>query len=150
MRTTTVMRTVLTPFLAMLLITGTARADHRFDNRDIVRGEAVYQQQCAVCHGVKLEGQPNWRQARPDGTLPAPPHDETGHTWHHDDSYLIEYTVLGGQGLMTRRGITGFTSAMPAFGEQLSLDDILNVLAFISSTWPDEIKLIQASRNSTH
>ena len=49
-------------------------------------GKNVYMENCASCHGVALEGQANWRQRDPDGYLPAPPHDETGHTWHHSDS----------------------------------------------------------------
>ncbi len=133
-----------------ILLANAAQADHELLNRDILRGESLYHANCAVCHGAKLEGQPNWRQTLANGTLPAPPHDETGHTWHHDDNYLIEYTIYGGQGLMNRRGISGFKSAMPAFGELLSRDDILSVLAFIRSTWPDDIKAVQASRNASH
>ena len=43
-------------------------------------GQAVYAEKCASCHGVALEGQANWQQRDADGYLPAPPHDETGHT----------------------------------------------------------------------
>lgn len=43
-------------------------------------GETLYGAHCASCHGGELEGEPNWRQQRRDGTFPAPPHDETGHT----------------------------------------------------------------------
>lgn len=46
----------------------------------VALGEVLYQQQCAACHGPDLEGQPNWRLRNDDGTLPAPPHDITGHT----------------------------------------------------------------------
>ena len=50
-------------------------------------GGSVYAKNCASCHGVALVGQAKWRQRDADGYLPAPPHDETGHTWHHQDSY---------------------------------------------------------------
>ncbi|MCY4361382.1 MAG: c-type cytochrome, partial [Gammaproteobacteria bacterium] len=57
-----------------------ALADHEVLYRDVSAGQTLYQEQCAACHGANLEGQPNWRSANDDGTLPAPPHDETGHT----------------------------------------------------------------------
>ena len=49
----------------------------------VALGASVYAQHCAACHGRELEGEPNWRRRKADGTLPAPPHDATGHTWHH-------------------------------------------------------------------
>ena len=63
-------------------------------------GAEVYGAHCAVCHGVSLEGQAGWRRRNADGTLPAPPHDATGHTWHHPDDYLFEYTRRGGAALV--------------------------------------------------
>ena len=39
----------------------------------VAQGEILYQQHCASCHGVNLEGQPDWRRRSDDGTLPAPP-----------------------------------------------------------------------------
>ena len=62
---------------------------------NLARGEAVYAEACASCHGANLEGQPNWRSPGPDGRLPAPPHDETGHTWHNPDRLLLQITALG-------------------------------------------------------
>ena len=58
-------------------------------------GKQVYAQNCASCHGVALEGQANWRQRGNHGYMPAPPHDETGHTWHHPDTYLFLMTKYG-------------------------------------------------------
>ena len=65
------------------------------DSAVINLGKDVYTKNCASCHGVALEGQANWRQRDADGYLPAPPHDETGHTWHHPDSYLFLMTKYG-------------------------------------------------------
>ena len=53
-------------------------------------GETLYARHCAVCHGDKLQGQPNWDVRDDNGLLPAPPHDESGHTWHHSDDQLFE------------------------------------------------------------
>ncbi len=107
---------------------------------------SLYQQHCASCHGVNLEGEPNWRNMKADGTLPAPPHDETGHTWHHDDELLFNYTKFGGEGLAKKFGLKDFKSGMPAFEQELSDKEIISILEYIKSTWPDDIKQAQASR----
>ncbi|HEB79278.1 MAG TPA: cytochrome c [Rhodospirillales bacterium] len=65
------------------------------DPEQVAMGRMAYQQYCAPCHGAKLEGQPNWRIRKPDGKLPAPPHDQTGHTWHHPDQHLFRITKNG-------------------------------------------------------
>ncbi len=114
---------------------------------DLAQGEELYQSYCASCHGANLEGQPDWRSPGPDGTLPAPPHDETGHTWHHPDSVLFDYTRLGGKATLAAQGVD-FASGMPGFGDQLSDDQIWNILAYIKSTWPDRQQQIQAERSA--
>lgn len=106
-------------------------------------GSQVYTAQCAECHGTELQGQPNWRVRKADGLLPAPPHDATGHSWHHSDALLFAYTRDGGQPLMP----DGMKSGMPAFGEILNRHDIWAVLAYIKSTWPQEIQDRQAKQN---
>ncbi|MDH3264573.1 MAG: cytochrome c [Paracoccaceae bacterium] len=109
-------------------------------------GEAVYAEHCAACHGAALEGQPDWRAPKPDGTLPAPPHDETGHTWHHGDGLLFDYIKRGGQAVLADAGIENFSSAMPGFGHVLSDADITVVLDYIKSTWPPRIVELQQTR----
>lgn len=113
---------------------------------DLAAGEAIYAQDCAACHGANLEGQTDWRSPGPDGRLPAPPHDETGHAWHHSDEVLFTYTKMGGTEMMAQRGME-FDSGMPGFEGQLSDQDIWNVLAYIKSTWPDEVQAQQARNN---
>ena len=133
---------------AMALGSAPVFAGHELEDRDIPRGQALYAENCASCHGANLEGQPNWRSPGPDGVLPAPPHDETGHTWHHDNKLLFDYARLGGQAALDQRGIAGFKSGMPAFAETLTEDDIWTILAFIRSTWPDRVQQMQAARNN--
>ncbi len=113
------------------------------NSEQVALGEMVYQATCAECHGAALEGQPNWQSRLPDGTMPAPPHDENGHTWHHPDQQLFDYTKLGGAAVIP----APFKSAMPGFGESLSDDDIWAVLAFIKSTWPPRTREIQEQRS---
>ena len=114
---------------------------------DLVAGETLYAQYCAACHGANLEGQENWQSPGSDGRLPAPPQDASGHTWHHADSLLFTYTKLGGRETLAAQGMD-FDSGMPGFGEQLSDEDIWNILAYIKSTWPERIRVIQAERTA--
>lgn len=111
----------------------------------LAQGQALYQENCASCHGKSLEGQPNWREPDADGRLPAPPHDETGHTWHHPDSMLFNYTKFGGQATLAALGVE-LNSGMPAFGEQLTDDQIRSILDYIKSTWPARVRAAQAER----
>jgi mono/diheme cytochrome c family protein len=112
----------------------------------IAEGERLYQSNCASCHGANLEGQPNWRSPGPDSTYPAPPHDETGHTWHHADSVLLDYTKLGGKAALALQGVE-FESGMPGFGSQLTDTQIQNILDYIKTTWPDRQRELQAERS---
>jgi mono/diheme cytochrome c family protein len=106
------------------------------DPKTIARGKQVYVEYCAVCHGANLEGQPNWRERRPDGKLPAPPHDASGHTWHHSDDQLFDMTKRGTAALVGGN----YQTDMREFGSLLSDADIRAVLAYIKSTWPPEIR----------
>jgi cytochrome c len=107
-------------------------------------GSTLYQSHCAACHGKNLEGEvSNWQDFKEDGTLPAPPHDATGHTWHHDDQLLFDYTYKGGAAMTP----ADFKSAMPHFNDKLREDEIWSILSFIKSTWPQSIQEKQALIN---
>jgi len=116
---------------------------------DIAAGKLLYGTSCASCHGDKLQGQNDWRASNDDGSYPAPPHDESGHTWHHPDDMLFNYTKLGGTQALTAQGVTTFKSSMPAFGGQLTDTQILNVLAYIKSTWSERIIQMRNKRITT-
>jgi mono/diheme cytochrome c family protein len=103
---------------------------------DLALGEKLYAQQCASCHGANLEGQPDWRKRLPNGRFPAPPHDASGHTWHHPDEVLFAITK---HGLAPPYAPAGYESDMPAFGGKLSDQEIRAVLAYIESRWPPEV-----------
>lgn len=115
------------------------------DTRSVAYGRALYVSHCAACHGAALEGQPDWRQRRADGRLPAPPHDESGHTWHHPDAVLFDITRNGM--VPGRTAPQGYESDMPAYAGILSDQDIVAVLAYIKSTWPPEILALQDEVN---
>ncbi|MEQ2319439.1 cytochrome c [Xanthomonas euvesicatoria pv. euvesicatoria] len=100
-------------------------------------GATIYAQQCAACHGVKGEGQPNWRDRGPDGLLPAPPHDPSGHTWHHPDEQLFAITKYGLAKLIEQ---PDYRTAMPVYDKVLSDDEIVAALSWIKSQWPLEVR----------
>lgn len=106
------------------------------DPRQVAHGGQVYAAHCAECHGARLEGEPDWQVRKPSGELPAPPHDASGHTWHHSDAQLFALTKHG----LARYAPPDYKSAMPAFIGKLSDADIRATIAFIKSTWPDEIR----------
>lgn len=118
------------------------------DAADPASGQRLYAESCASCHGARLEGRPNWRQPSPDGVLPAPPHDPSGHTWHHGDGYLFDYTKYGGQAVLDRLGVTDVRSGMPGFGGELNDAEIRDVLAWIRSTWPEDIRRSQKAQTA--
>ena len=107
------------------------------DNSVVSVGKVIYGQNCASCHGPNLGGAKNWKQRNIDGYLPAPPHDQNGHTWHHSDNYLYSMTKYGIEKIIGQK----YSNNMPAFEGKLSDEDIIAVLSYIKSTWPDDIQL---------
>ncbi len=102
----------------------------------MARGGEIYAEYCASCHGASLQGEPAWQERKPDGRLPAPPHDVSGHTWHHVDKVLFEITKVGPAKLI---GDPSYETDMPAFEGVLSDADIVAVLSFIKSQWPNGV-----------
>ena len=109
---------------------------HADDEAVVARGAEIYAGHCASCHGSALEGQLNWRIRKQDGRLPAPPHDPSGHTWHHPDGVLFQLTKAGPAAVVGG----GYESDMPAYDGILSDQEIIAVLSFIKSRWPSEIQ----------
>ena len=100
-------------------------------------GQRVYAAHCASCHGVHGEGQPRWREPGPDGLRPAPPHDASGHTWHHPDEQLFAITKYGLARLVSK---PDYRTAMPIYEGVLSDEEIVAVLSWIKAQWPAEIR----------
>lgn len=128
--------------LSLLLLTAQVEAAAESQRE---RGELVYNRFCSFCHGKNLEGQANWRKRNPDGKLPAPPHDETGHTWHHADVLLFGIIK---QGLVPPYAPPNYKTDMQAWGDTLSDADIYAVIAYIKSRWPEETRKIQDEINN--
>jgi mono/diheme cytochrome c family protein len=122
-------------FALFWLLRPTPQAADADDAALVAHGRALYREHCTSCHGTNLEGQPNWHERLPNGRLPAPPHDESGHTWHHPDDLLFALIKQGPAALAGG----AYESDMPAYAGVLSDADIRAVIAFIKSTWPAHI-----------
>jgi mono/diheme cytochrome c family protein len=103
-------------------------------------GSKLFADNCAVCHGTVGQGQDGWQQRNPDGSFRAPPHDATGHTWHHPDGLLFRTVSEGGRDVPN----LGVTSGMPAFGGTLSPGQIVAVINFLRTLWGPQERDFQA------
>ena len=132
--------------LGALLLSGRVAALLGLQNESaatqtIAQGQAIYAEYCAGCHGANLEGEPDWQEPLATGRMPAPPHDETGHTWHHPDSVLFEIVKKGTAAVVGG----GYESDMPAFEGILTDEEVEAVLTFIKSRWPERERAYQES-----
>lgn len=131
---------VATAVVVMLRLPEVKESPYRLRPGDagvVAAGAKVYEAHCASCHGANLQGQPDWRSRKPDGLLPAPPHDASGHTWHHDDETLFNITKLGVAQVI---GDNTYKSAMPVYADILSDAQIIAVLSWIKAQWPPEAR----------
>lgn len=92
-------------------------------------GKTLYEANCASCHGINGEGQfpDDPYKIDANGLAGAPPHDPTGHTWHHPDQTLIMLITKG-------RSQPG-SYPMPGFEEKLTQEEIVSILAYIKTMW---------------
>jgi mono/diheme cytochrome c family protein len=134
--------------LAMLPNASQAEAFHLKpdDTKLVTQGKAVYLDNCASCHGVNLEGQIGWRDQKVDGMRLAPPHDQSGHTWHHPDALLFDLTKYGLEAMIGR----AYPNNMAVFDGVLSDEAIIASLSYIKSTWPKDIRDIHDNINQEY
>ena len=131
-------------FLALLLaVAGCEQPKLPPPDPVIPDGEAGYRTHCAACHGLKLEGQPDWRIRRPDGKLPAPPHDDSGHTWHHSPEQLFAIIKYG---MVTPNAPPNYESDMPAFDGKLTDYEIRAIIGYIRLHWSPQVEKLYQER----
>lgn len=132
--------------LALVLwpqLAGSSRADAAA-RAQVASGGRIYVTECAGCHGAAGEGQPGWERPGPDGLLPAPPHDATGHTWQHSDAQLRAWIVQGPAG---GGSPSGYRSTMPAYAGRLGEEQVEDVIAWLKAQWPPGVRAWQAAQN---
>ncbi len=130
---------VMVAVVAIGTTSGPNRVDVlRPDDKQVTElGRQIYAAHCSACHGVRLEGQPNWRQRDAQGRLPAPPHDASGHTWHHRDDVLFQITKVG---VANAAKLSSYESSMPVYEGVLTDAEIVAVLSWIKAQWPADIR----------
>jgi mono/diheme cytochrome c family protein len=104
------------------------------DPQRVAQGQELYAEYCAECHGANGEGQPDWKTPNEDGSFKPPPHDNGGHTWHHDDDLLLDIIANGSDFPQTQ---------MPTFGDKLSDEEILAIIDYMKSWWGPEERAFQ-------
>ena len=117
----------------------------RMDPNDaaiVQAGRQIYGKACAACHGVSLQGQPNWETRLPNGRLPAPPLNAAGLSPRHPDKALFAIVKKGPAAYPVN-----YETDMPAFGSQLTDEEIAAALAYIKSTWPEDVRRRQTQRS---
>ncbi len=114
------------------------------DLGQVSRGREVFVQHCASCHGVDAQGASDWQQSDARGDLPAPPHDDTGHTWRHSDAQLSE--IIRG-GLRDQFNKTPELTMPPFQIDQVSDQQITDAIAYFKSLWSTEHRQFQEEQN---
>jgi cytochrome c oxidase cbb3-type subunit 3 len=85
----------------------------------VKRGEVVYKTNCILCHGLKANGK--GRAAK----LYNPPPADLTHSNKNDD-YKASIITYGGKAM-------GRSEVMPAWGGQLSKQEISDVVAYLKT-----------------
>lgn len=114
--------------LTALLIAGCSDSgpERWYTDEQVQIGEAVFQAECAVCHGDQAEGADDWQRRDDDGYFPAPPLNGTAHAWHHPKDEL-------------RMIIRDGRNNMPGFTDRLDDAEIDAAIAWFQSHWSDDV-----------
>ena len=123
-------------WFSIFSLDGTA-ADRWFNQGVVNYGGQLFQQNCAVCHGANAEGTLDWKKTDANGNYPPPPLNGSAHAWHHSIPQLARSIKEGG---------VKIGGVMPAFADKLSDQDVLALIAYFQSKWPDETYLAWHNR----
>ncbi len=99
----------------------------------VVEGKALFQKNCAVCHGVEAVGENTaYRNGgeKPEGGYYAPALNGTAHAWHHPPDMLFR---------IVKKGSPAKGSPMVGFQGRMNDGEIEAVLAYLRSIWPEKI-----------
>ena len=120
------------PLIILLVGCNPDDKDKSSDFVVVQSGEAIYNKNCASCHGPNGQGlAEDWRIKDANGNYPAPPLNGTAHTWHHSPAQLL-YTI--------NKGGTEMGGQMPAFEDLLSEAEKQALINYMYNLWPNEIQ----------
>ncbi len=103
--------------------------DKVVDPKILQQGKTLFLKNCSQCHGDKAQGAAEWRKPGPDGKYLPPPLNGTAHAWHHPTEVLMEIIKEG----------TLPDGNMPSWEGKLSESEIMAVISWLQSLWPDKI-----------
>lgn len=109
----------------------------------VAQGRQVYLQRCASCHGETAQGAPNWQRPDARGDLPAPPHNDSGHTWRHSDAELTSIILNGLRDPFNKTP----DLTMPSFKGVLTPAEVQAVITYFKSLWSPEHRRYQEEQN---
>ncbi|HUV23304.1 MAG TPA: cytochrome c [Gammaproteobacteria bacterium] len=116
--------------LLMLVSMAASGGERWYDSEMVMTGTQLFQRNCAACHGANAEGTREWKKTDATGHYPPPPLDGSAHAWHHSIPQLARSIKEGGIEL---------GGVMPGFGDQLDSQQILALIAYFQSKWPEDI-----------
>lgn len=103
----------------------------QYNAQELQQGQSLFRKNCASCHGWDAEGTvKEWQKRDAQGSYPPPPLNGTAHTWHHSVP-VLHRTI--------RDGTQKLGGSMPPWGGKLNDDEILLIIQWLTSLWPDEI-----------
>lgn len=104
--------------LALVLLAGTLAAQPR---GNAANGRELYSEKCVLCHGGQGEG---WDWSKKVAKPPVPVPDLATIVPERDDRFLFAVVRDGGEAV-------GKTRFMPAFGFQLSEQEVWDLVAYM-------------------
>jgi len=90
------------------------------------QGQQLYELHCAVCHGLKLEGQPNWQEGMAANLLLAPALDQNSPSRQYSDEQILQ--------LISQGGIKPNTT-MLGYKDKLTPTEMAALLGYIKTHW---------------
>jgi mono/diheme cytochrome c family protein len=113
------------------------------DPARVAQGRQLYLQHCASCHGEGAQGAPNWQVPNARGDLPAPPHDDSGHTWRHRDSELTGIILNGMRDPFNKTP----ELTMPPFSGIVTHSEVEAMITYFKSLWSPDRRRYQEEQN---
>jgi mono/diheme cytochrome c family protein len=116
--------------MASISLAPTPGTGRWYTDSEVREGKEIFATHCASCHGKNAEATPDWKSLDANSNYPPPPLNGTAHAWHHPLSVLKLVIEQGGEPM---------GGQMPAWGDVLTDQEIVKVIASFQSYWPDKV-----------